>query len=563
MWGPCPSGQWGRECTTLINPLDPSNPSDARQVRSFLRRGFAGDAATDKTLWMVPGGPGISSNGYGGAGDYFISLDPSITVYLLDLRGISYSNPVELDPGVPIACPFPPGSFFNPYDPTNVAIFQACNDWNVENFGDVMQFYTMYYAAVDFKIAIDAVNPGKIAIYAQSCGTFLVNSYLQLANARADAVLLDGPVAPDRWSLEDNAQWAEKVSQDILLTCVQNSTVCRGHLGDRAHLARYTMDQIIDETLPCLSKLPWLQQADGHLLISFWSNILSSGEDNVKMLGPFWKRLQRCSDSDVVQLNFFRGLTLTPPPPQSTSDYSYFVATVSAVADLYSRAPAAKVLTYADQVIRSSRAMTDAGPEYTLSLARETYPVFPPSPFYMKYANPSMPVLVMVGTFDCNTPNGLGVYMSSGLGKNAQLVNVPFASHGLLSAAAMPCTSNMILSFLLGFGSNAVDATCMSEIPFPDFDGSEDATKDTSFMYFGTRDLWNDGGQIDVEKAPAGGDESGGDEWKNRNVFLLGLLIPTVVFGGVVTFFLLRWAPKPSISKQFGDEPLMKYGDDH
>jgi hypothetical protein len=134
-----------------------------------------------------------------------------------------------------------------------------------------------------------------------SCGTFLVNSFLQLPGAFASNVILDGPVSPDRWALEDNAQWVERVSQDILRTCVAESSVCRGHLGEMAHLARYAMDHIIDGTLPCAERMPRLKEADAQYRISSWSTTFTQGEAHHPLLGPFWKRLKRCDDSDVEQ----------------------------------------------------------------------------------------------------------------------------------------------------------------------------------------------------------------------------------------------------------------------
>ena len=67
----------------------------------------------------------------------------------------------------------------------------------------------------------------KISIYALSYGTYALNTYLQLPGARADALVMDGPVTPDRWTLENNGAWASRVAQDILNTCAQTSAVCR------------------------------------------------------------------------------------------------------------------------------------------------------------------------------------------------------------------------------------------------------------------------------------------------------------------------------------------------
>ena len=51
------------------------------------------------------------------------------------------------------------------------------------------------------------VAPSKVAIYAMSYGTYALNAYLQLDDAQADVVVMDGPVPPQRWALENDAEW--------------------------------------------------------------------------------------------------------------------------------------------------------------------------------------------------------------------------------------------------------------------------------------------------------------------------------------------------------------------
>ena len=48
------------------------------------------------------------------------------------------------------------------------------------------------------------IDPEVVHLYAQSFGTYAINTYLQLPGARADVVVLDGPVPPNRWPLENN-----------------------------------------------------------------------------------------------------------------------------------------------------------------------------------------------------------------------------------------------------------------------------------------------------------------------------------------------------------------------
>jgi hypothetical protein len=114
-------------------------------------------------------------------------------------------------------------------------------------------------------------------------------------------LVMDGPVPPDRWALEDNGAWAERVSHDVLAACVAGSSVCAAALGPEAHAPRLAMDAIIDGTLPCATKLPWLSQWTA----AAYTLHLTAFEPAHILLAPFWASVIRCSPDDIKQLNFF------------------------------------------------------------------------------------------------------------------------------------------------------------------------------------------------------------------------------------------------------------------
>ena len=86
-WGACPEGQGGRDCASIPLPQDPDDPRNPAVVRAFVRRFYAGAAATSKSLWMIPGGPGDSAQSFAGGAEFLSSRDPRVTVYLMDQRG--------------------------------------------------------------------------------------------------------------------------------------------------------------------------------------------------------------------------------------------------------------------------------------------------------------------------------------------------------------------------------------------------------------------------------------------------------------------------------------------
>lgn len=175
-------------------------------MTAFVRRFYAGAVATNKSLWMFAGGPGDTAESFAGGAAYFNSYDPTVTVYLLDQRGVGMSTPS-------VNCANPPLYDYDPNNQTTMDAYSACNMEIAETFGPTIKFFGTYYAAVDYLTVVNMVNADKVAIYALSFGTYAMNMYMQLPGARADVVILDGPVPPNRWALERDPDVKSLVAQ--------------------------------------------------------------------------------------------------------------------------------------------------------------------------------------------------------------------------------------------------------------------------------------------------------------------------------------------------------------
>jgi len=178
-WGRCPPGQSGNDCASLQLLLDPTDPTKGN-VTGFVRRFYSGSTATANSLWMFAGGPGDSAEAFSGGAEYFLSVDPTVTVYLMDQRGVGRSSPVD--------CSEPPLYPYDAHNATIVAAYDGCNADVAAKYGKVVEYYSTYYAALDYKAAVEAINPDKVAIYALSFGTYALNSYL-LVGGRADVLV--------------------------------------------------------------------------------------------------------------------------------------------------------------------------------------------------------------------------------------------------------------------------------------------------------------------------------------------------------------------------------------
>jgi hypothetical protein len=222
--------------------------------------------------------------------------------------------------------------------------------------------------------------------------------------------------------------------KDVLRDCVTLSPTCAAVLDERGHGPKLLMEAVVDGTLPCLEQLPWLTPYQA----AFYNMQLLQGDSHVA-LGPFWARAGRCSASDVEQLNFFNAAKeAAQPSGQAPPFYTYGLSVTIGASEVFSYAvPPAKPGTYADLVVSSQKAFATGGVELLIAHTRDVdgFPTYvPDARTYRKFASPKMPLKVLVGTLDPQTPFGLGKWFVDGLGlEQDALVAVPWAVHGTVS----------------------------------------------------------------------------------------------------------------------------------
>ncbi len=475
--------------------LDRDDPSKGN-VSSFVRRGYT-TAPTGKSAWVISGGPGLSTKPFIPMFDYFISLDSSMTAYLVDARGTGLSSSTW-------TCTKEP-PYLDPYNDTYMDMMDVCNREIIDADRLRLPYITTYHAALDLQGVMNAVQPDTTSLFAASYGVFFANTLLQLPGIRVDVIVYDGPMAANRWPLENNARMQSMVSFDSLRMCAKESSVCAAHLGEMAHIPQMTKDAIVDGTLPCLEQLPWLAAKNGNYLSSLYNNFLNPTRTKA-LLGPFWHRLYRCSESDVTQLNFFhkaRQNEMSYWGQADYTDYSRGYAVNAAAADLYSYVNAnsfAETLTYEKVVDGWVRSFVTEGGDLTVSFARDVseWPYPPRNPLSSSFAKPTAPVHILVGTLDHNTPLGQAKWAQDGMGPDVDctVYIVPYGSHGIVDYDNL-CAVEFVTN-LLSLKSNVDDSCLYTSVVAPDWDGSEPETQNNlAAAWFGTADLWNNGMLVD------------------------------------------------------------------
>jgi hypothetical protein len=269
------------------------------------------------------------------------------------------------------------------------------------------------------------------------------------------------------------------------------------HLGEKGHIVAMTKQAIIDGTLPCQKKLPWLTTDNGNYLTSIYNNLFDS-HDYIALRGPFWHRLYRCSDSDVEQLNYFHSTQQKEMNSYHASDpldYSTGYALNTGSIELYSQA-GNNSLSYDEVVEIDVRQLTIEAADIKISFARDVsgWPQSDANSIVRQFAKPTVPVHVFVGTLDSNTPVGQSQWLKDNMGEDVDttVYIVPYASHGIVDYTNL-CATGIVVD-ILSLKSD-VNFTCLyTSVSAPDWDGSSEETRNgISMAYLGTTDLWNNG----------------------------------------------------------------------
>lgn len=471
-----------KDCAYIPFPLNRQNLADG-EITVFVRRFYA-TKPTSEGIWYNNGGPGDSLVKEAPVADLLVSTNANWTVYLQDHRGTGLSSPVNCPDGNP--------PLLDPYNSTTTLAYSKCMDGITREFGHKLAYYTPDAAAADLGDTINLMNLGHVSVISLSYGTYMTNALLQREDVKIDTVILDGPVAPGRWYTGDGVFRNRLAAENLLRTCTETSSLCKSLFGSMGHLPMMVMNAIIDKTLVCLDKLPWLATAQAQFKLTLWVSNMVAIKEHQPLLAPLFYRLYRCSDSDVTQLNYFRDWQLSSESYIApTIDDSLGLGLNIAASELYS-ANKETELSYDEQVQLVGRSFASGGGEIPMSYVRyETkWTPYEFTASNRKFAQPKMPVYILVGTLDPNTENGLGAWFRDGLGASAQLIEVPYEVHGTFNYYNT-CVQGIVLQILSTRGAGPIDESCLAALPPPDFDGKDEATQQMSLTAFGVTDLWN------------------------------------------------------------------------
>jgi len=475
-WGACPDG-FSSECAKIRVPIDWQRPW-RRTIDVFVSRYPA--AAQDRSkvgqLWILAGGPGDSLEYWR---DFFTDLAPwheSFDIMMYEHRGVGESTR--------LTCPAAedPGSDGRAL--LTVAEAPACIASLQGQWGDDLGAFNTTNAARDLEYVIEKTRQSrgqKVFLYGVSYGTFLLQRFLQLGPAGISGVMLDGVVAPDRWSFFNLPSQVDPVARDLARVCDEDA-VCGEKLGGQAwSFLQNTLAAADRGHCPALAKDSYALGHYGAFLMRF--------EETRRLIFPFFYRIARCDGADVTAVQHAMDLldSIFAPPP-SLGRHSEALLYNIGLSELTERRPPS--LSSMESACQRAALCDVDVVDYRRF--HDVWPLYPRDRYAHRWAESSVPILAMNGEWDAATPVGQASRIERHLsGRARSFVQFPYGAHILvdetpvMTPGQMRCSLQVMKSFT-DQPKRPPNTSCLGDLLLPTFV----ETPEGSRFFFGVDDLW-------------------------------------------------------------------------
>jgi pimeloyl-ACP methyl ester carboxylesterase len=406
--------------------------------------------------------------------DLFTSVGKDLEIYLLDHRGTGNS--------AYLGCAEQESETSTGKGAINGAEWSECASSLVSRFGDGLAGYNVTEAAADLGEAISRTRHGdeSVFIYSVSYGTYLTQRYLQLHPSQATGVVLDSICSPGACQLLLGYDRAfDRTAGEVFALCAKSQS-CARQLGEAPFERLKTIERSLD-TGHCGS-LGWsrktLRQVMGFMVMYVGLR---------DYMPAVALRVERCSKNDVDSLTEFA--TLLQSISTEEPGFSQVLSTHIALSELSESPLPTKEEVLAN--VENLYASLDAGPP--MADAISTWPIYEPDSYVGEFAVTDIPMLMLNGTLDPQTPMSVAEPVSKHFTSPHQtFVSIPQAAHTTLTQSPMDedghtCGAELIRQFY-DDPQRELDRSCIDYVLPIDFDGVKDLTQ----ALFGTTSPWAD-----------------------------------------------------------------------
>jgi pimeloyl-ACP methyl ester carboxylesterase len=462
-----PSSDASADCAAVDVPLDWDN-SAGRRASFFVKRLRGGAPGLHKQVWLLNGGPGGAGDGLEGLAKELGAGDSTLDVYIPDHRGTGRSTFFDC-----------PEAFAAGFDRAACAA-ELKRIWG----DDGLRTFSTTTAARDVGSFIERTREEgqEVHVYGFSYGTYWAQRYLQLFPSQPTAVTLDGIVQSGLVSAHEFDHQVDRVGKKFLADCAADS-ICGQKLGPDP-VAKVRAAIAVADSGGC----PGLEGIDGSLLRIILRAFVPN--ESVRLLVPAVAyRTLRCNDNDIVVLKNLIAYLIGAwgsdgtgaPPPRYFSDALNHHIVFSEMQ---------KLPVPSRQEVEALMADAIFG-EYSplIADAYDAWPRYSRDPWVGRYPETKVPVLLLNGTLDTQTPIEFAEEVARHYTAPSQrFVAIPRAAHGtVLGASSGPATScgRILWTQFLANPTGELDTSCtVVTAPF-DFETSAAGTK-----LFGTANLF-------------------------------------------------------------------------
>lgn len=480
-WVACPlnedSLEGDGECADIEVPLFWDDPKEENISLRIKRLKVDG---AKRQLWLLSGGPGYS--GTVSYGQWMNSQGPDsipeTDFYALDHRGTGRSTRM--------GCPNQEAEDSEFGVAVSQDEYADCADYYLRE-GFAPEAFNVTQAAIDVGAVAELLkeNEKELFVMGVSYGTYWAHRYTQLFPLQPVGVIFDSVAPSDRTFFDLYDIEADVTMKTVMDLCAEDP-VCGEKLGeDPYQVSLDALNAFRNGSCPELSEDFGITPEHLQML---GANIARNWYGRV-MVPAIFHRLERCEPDDVrIIYNALVVLMGTKPPTASDRMYSTLLADNISISEMIS--PDAKTAAqmtelYLDMLVSSRVA-------YNVLTKIGLWPAYDHDQYVYEWAAPEVPILMLNGGLDMQTPIDMAQRAGEMLtGENQFFIEIPFGNHGVtrqspvMTEDAEHCGTQILLSYLDDPQAEP-DISCLNDLEEPDFAGYPEYTE----YYFNSPDMW-------------------------------------------------------------------------
>ena len=484
-WGGCPDYiDNSEDCALVEVPLDYGD-ENGESIEIFVYRRHGTASKIKGQIWFLQGGPGASGAVFAPYFDQSLLVRyPQYDYYSLDHRGVG--NSTKLD------CPSVD------WIPDDVS---GCVNELEQAWGDGVKSFTVTNAAMDLGKIIEAARePGQpVMVYAASYGTYWAQRYLQLFPDQADAVVLDSISNPGISYFDDTDLDYISVGKSFMEVCGKDA-VCKSrlsYLGATPNDAVAALFNKLDSGELCSE---FTDDYSRRRLRRLFGAMLMNDAMR-RLIPPLIVRIDRCETGDLEALANLQeardSMVIEAREYLQEKDlFSYALYWEIVFSEQWLGRSLLEIEQITDGAYFSIDGVRSSAEMYATGL----WPVYSNDGYFDEYANTKIPMLMLAGGLDPQTPLHSAKPAAQAYNHPHQtFVTLPYSPHiGIINSPTYksivhegaPCGEQMVFSFYADPDA-PVNQSCMSELYPLEFSGSSALNRTISKKYFGTDDMWD------------------------------------------------------------------------